>query len=295
MTNMQRLVLVLAIVFAVLLGVLVATTFLGGGSGSPGPTATPAAIATPTGSAPPASPPQSALPSSSAVPSASASPSASPSAKPSPTPVPIAKIAFMSLKLDAGSDAAGADRVITWTGLVGPVTVQLSSTTPSGNAKMCLSADGKALGCRTASGGELTARVTKGTGNFKLTLRGAAAATPVVNVTISFPAVKPKVAITGARFDGTSTPETNGLQVVMTPRAKGSVHVSANWGGHPFVYEVDLIEQGGPGTKSLTNQGPATRVSQGFAVTPPNGWMVVVQNTESGFGPTPMNATYTWP
>lgn len=299
MTNMQRLVLVLAIVFAVLLGILVATTFLGGSNTAgpnPTPTATPAALATPTGSVPPA-PSGSPAPSDSATPSAeaSASPSASATPTPSPTPIPLAKISIMQLTLDAASDAAGVDRVVTFTASKGNVVVQLSSATPSGNAKMCLSAGTKSFGCKTAAGGKLTAKVTGGSVAFTLTLRGDGASTPVVNVAISFPALKPKVKIEGARFDGTASPATNGLQVIVTPRKKGYVHVDANWGGHAFLYEVDLIEQGGAGVKTLANQGPATLVSQGFSIAPPNGWMVVLQNIEAGFGATGLTATYTWP
>lgn len=293
MTNMQRLVLVLAIVFAVLLGILVASTFLGGGSGSPGPTSTSTAIATPTGSAPPVSPSGSAVPSDSTVPSASAS--SGPSPTPSPTLAPLAKVMFVQLKLDAGSDTYGADRQISWQAQPGPVSVQFSASAAGGSTRACLIGDGKTLGCKTAVGGRLSATVTNKPSAFMLTLRGAAAATPVVQVTITFPAGTPQVAIANARFDGTAAPDLNGLQVVMTPRASGNVTVSAEWGGHPFLYEVDLIEQGGPGTKTLANQGPATKVSQSFAVSPPNGWMVVLRNIESGFGTTTVNATYTWP
>ena len=115
------------------------------------------------------------------------------------------------------------------------------------------------------------------------------------NVTIAFPSTKPKVTITHARFDGTANAAYNGLQVVTTPRAKGSYHVTANWGGHPFQYEVDLIEQGGPGLKTVKPSTGATRTSQGFAVAPPHSWMIVLKNTETGNGVTPLTATFTWP
>jgi hypothetical protein len=122
-----------------------------------------------------------------------------------------------------------------------------------------------------------------------------AAATPVVDVTIAFPAAKPKVTITNARFDGTADVKHNGLQVVATPRAKGYYHVTADWGGHPFAYEVDLIEQNGPGLKLVKVTQGATKTSQGFAVAPKSAWMIVLKNSESGFGVTPLTATFTWP
>jgi len=286
---MQRLVLILAFTFAVLLGILLATTLFGGKGGSSKPTAAPSsslAASIPAGSSGP-----SAAPSASAGPS----PSASGSPSPSPTPVPAAKIQFVQLALDASTDTAGTTRTITFAAQSGTVTVKLQ-TESGGNTKACLFGDGKQLACRTAVGGTLTGTTTKKSSTYKLTLRGDGASTPVVDVTIAFPAAKPKVTITNARFDGTANAAHNGLQVVTTPRAKGYYHVNASFGGHPFIYEVDLIEQGGgPGLKTVKPTTGATTLSQGFAVAPPNAWMIVVKNTETGFGVTGMSATFTWP
>jgi len=289
MTNMQRLVLVLAFIFAVLLGILLATTLFGG-KGTPAPTHAPSASAVASHAAPSSAPP-------SVQPSASAQPSPSASASPSPTPKtssPTAAIKFVQLALDATTDTAGTTRTISFAALTGTVKVKLA-TQSGGNTKMCLLADGKQLGCRTAVSGTLTGTTTRTSSNFQVTLRGAGKATPVVTVTITFPATRPKVTITNARFDGTDAPATNGLQVIATPRAKGFYHVTADWGGHPFLYEVDLIEQGGPGLKQVVASEAATKVSQGFSVAPPNGWMIVLKNSETGFGPTPLTATFTWP
>jgi len=298
MTNIQRLVLILAFIFAVLVGVLLATTlFSGGPSATPGPSSTSqahaSASAAPGGSAASGGIPSASAPGDSASPSASAS--ASPS--PSPTAVPKATVTFTQLKLDAATDTAGSTRVITWiTGGDGTVTATLTSLASDGaKAKMCLSANGKALGCYSGTGGKLPA-TTRGVGvHFKLTLRGVAAATPLVAVKISFPAVHPAVTITNARFDGTAFPDTNGIQVVVQPRADGKVKLVAAWGGHPFGYEIDLIEQGGTGLQSLPNQGPATKVSQSLAVTKASAWMVVLRNIEAGLGVTPLTATISWP
>jgi hypothetical protein len=292
MTNMQRLVLILAFIFAVLLGVLVATTLVGGRGGtSPTPSPSPAASLAPTAGAatgPAASPSASA--------SAAASPSASASPKPSPTPkaIPVASIQFVQLALDAGTDPAGLTRTITFTAQTGTVTVNLA-TQSGGNTRMCLYADGTQLGCRTAVSGALTGKIAKATAAMKLTLRGAASATPTVTVTVKFPAAKPRVSIANARFDGTAFPATNGLQVVTTPRAAGTYKVTAAWGGHPFLYEVDLIEQGGPGLKTVKATSPSTGTTQSFSVKPPHAWMIVLKNSETGNGITPMTAVFTWP
>jgi len=288
MTNMQRLVLVLAFIFAVLLGILLAMTLFGDKGGSSKPSGSPSA------SLAASNPPSSA--GSSSGPSVGPSPSASASASPSPSPKPVspAQIQFVQLALDAATDANGSTRTISFAATAGTVTVKLK-TESGGNTKACLFADGKQLGCRTAVSGTLTGSTTKKTANYQVTLRGSAGSTPVVNVTIAFPSTKPKVTITHARFDGTANAAYNGLQVVTTPRAKGSYHVTANWGGHPFQYEVDLIEQGGPGLKTVKPSTGATRTSQGFAVAPPHSWMIVLKNTETGNGVTPLTATFTWP
>ena len=44
----------------------------------------------------------------------------------------------------------------------------------------------------------------------------------------------------------------------------------ADWGGHPFLYEIDLFdENGGPAstTQHVANQGPSTNVDQAMPVT----------------------------
>jgi hypothetical protein len=291
MTNMQRLVLVLAFIFAVLLGILLATTVFSGPTGSPSPTSSPTASLGP--SVAPASSPPSEAPSASSA-AASPSPSATPKPTPTPKPIPAATVKFVQLKLDAGTDTGGKTRSISFTAQTGTVSVKLA-TESGGNTKMCLFRDGAQVACRTAVSGSLTDKLTKATANYRVSLRGSADATPVVTATIKFAAAKPKVTIVNARFDGTDSPATNGLQVVATPRTKGAYRVTANWGGHPFQYEVDLIEQGGPGIKTVKPSQGATSVSQSFTVTPPNAWMIVLKNTESGFGTTLMTATYTWP
>jgi hypothetical protein len=128
-----------------------------------------------------------------------------------------------------------------------------------------------------------------------LKLRGVGGATPIVSATLGFVAVNPSVTIKNARFDGTAAPDTNGVQVLVMPRKAGVVKLTADWGGHPFQYEIDLIEQGGAGLKSFPAQGPATKVSKSVAIVPPNGWMLVLQNIEAGFGTTWMTATVAWP
>ena len=141
----------------------------------------------------------------------------------------------------------------------------------------------------------LSAVAPDGGGDFVLTLRGEGVEAPIVDVTITFPATAPAVIIAGARFDGTLYPETNGLVATVTPRRNGDLTLAADWGGHPFLYEVGLREQGGPGSVVLADQGPATRMAETLPITAPNPWKLVLENTEEGFGPTELDATIAWP
>ena len=309
MTNPQRLLIAAVFIVAVVGGGLLAVNLIGGpgSSASPGPVAvasgsTAPASASPAPSQPPSdapSPseaPESELPSSPVVPSASAS--APPSATPRPTTAPgqPATVVFTNLKLDAKDDPAGRNRRLTFESQgAGPITVKLGTLSPQGSTIMCLSADGKRLACKTTAAGAITAKTTTRHASFVLTLRGAGIETPVVEVTITFPAKDPAVTITDARFDGTAFPETNGITAIVTPRGNGEIALEADWGGHPFLYEIDLFEQGGSGTQTLANQGPATRVSERFTITGTNPWKLLLQNIEQGFGATLMTATVAWP
>jgi len=310
MTAPQRLLVVLVFVVAVLGGIIVAFAVIGGGR-SPEPASVASASPTPIAAVATATPPgmpgtptvtPSAVPTPEGTPSptpeSTPTPTATPSATPMPTNAPgtAATVLLQQLKLDAHDDPDGRDRVVAFTTAgTGTITVVLRTIYPQGNTQMCLSADGTALGCRTGAGGRLTARTTKRAASFELTLRGTGIETPIVAVTITFPATAPSVTVFNARFDGTMFPETNGIQAVVQPRADGNVHLTADWGGHPFLYEVDLFELRGSGSQTLANQGPATRMDEELPVTAPNPWRVVLQNIETGFGPTPMTVTIAWP
>ncbi len=217
---------------------------------------------------------------------------------PSATPGEPTTIVLSGLKLDAKDDPNGKDRSVGFrTDGAGDVTATVSVLSPQGNVVMCLGV-GQQLGqpdCTPTANGALTAVAPDGGGDFVLTLRGDGIETPIVDVTLTFPATAPAVIIAGARFDGTLYPETNGLTATVTPRRNGDLSLAADWGGHPFLYEIGLREQGGPGAVVLADQGPATRMAETLPVTAPNPWQLVLQNTEEGFGPTELDATIAWP
>jgi hypothetical protein len=295
MENRSRLVVIALVAVLAIAGGFAAGALLTGNRDTP--TAAPTDVAevtdepTDTGSESPTDEPTE-LESESAEPTdESSSADASASAAPAPT----ATITFPAVLLDAADNPDGTDRVFSWASATGSVKAEVTSVTPMGDLEMCLSTPDKELGCRTAGSGTLSAKTTKARETFILTLRGEGTAQPAVDVTLTFPAKKPKVSIENARFDGTAYPDTNGIQAVFTPRHNGEVGVIAEWGGHPFTYEIDLIEQGGSGSVTYAPDQGNIGTDVDLAVSAPNPWKLVLQNTETGFGITPMNASISWP
>jgi hypothetical protein len=302
MTSKERLLIVAVFVIALAGGGILAMNLLGGGGdggASPSPIASASASPTPTASvtAPPSESPSAtaeASASASLEPSTSVSPSATPAS--SPTPGEPATIVLTGLKLDARDDPDGKDRSIGFrTDGTGDVTAQVTVRSPQGGVVMCLGADGGQPDCSPTANGVLTAVAPDGGSDAVVTLRGEGIDAPIVDVTITFPATAPAVIIAGARFDGTLYPETNGITATVTPRRNGDLTLAADWGGHPFLYGVELREEGGEGAVVPADQGPATRMTETWPVTGPNRWTVGLRNAEDGFGPTELDATIAWP
>jgi hypothetical protein len=296
MTSQQRLLVGTVLVVVLIAGGILAMFILGGGGGvaaTPSPTTVASASSL-------ATTPATASPSATAEVSASVEPSPSsvPSATPGSSPIPgePATVVLSGLKLDAREDPAGEDRSIGFrTDGVGDVAATVSVVSPQGGVVMCLAVDGGQPDCSPTANGVLTAVAPDGGGDFVLTLRGEGVETPIVDATITFPSTAPAVIIAGARFDGTLYPETNGITATVTPRRNGDLSLAADWGGHPFLYALDLREQGGPGSVVLADQGPATRMAETLPITAPNPWKLVLKNTEDGLGPTKLDATIAWP
>jgi len=290
--------------------VLAATVLLlasRGGSGGTG-----VASASPSGS-PSRSSPVIASASAAAgttVPSATAGtphgPSIAPGASPSPvppasasagvSPVPAAMLTFVGLKLDAEDDPAGEDRIITFTSDgAGKMSVKLVSQTPKGTTHMCFRAGTKELGCKDWSKGTFKGTTSQAHTKWRVTVRGSGIATPVVDVTVTYQVVKPRVKIANARFNGTAEPELNGIQVRFVPRADGDARLVASWGGHPFAYEIDTFDETTGGGPTYPNQGPSTSADLATPVTAVATWRLILQNIDAGFGTTDLTATISWP
>ena len=284
---------ILAVVLAVLAGATIAFVVFPGAKTTPSP---PGSFAL--GSAGSESPSASASSPASASASLSPSPSASPT--PSPTPVPVAQLTLTQLKLDPRVPAsAGVPRFITFTSDgPGTITAQLKAISPIGTTHMCLRAGSKDIKCLDDANMTIKATTTSAHVIWRVSLEGTGMFAPTVELTVTFPAAAPSVKFTHARFDGTGSPDTNGIQAIFVPHAAGNARVVATWGPGSFKYEIDLTNQSsGTGSKTLANQGPATSTDKSFPVTAGETWKLVLKNSTNVGVPTTidMTATISWP
>jgi len=286
----------LVLVIAVTLLIMVSRSNTATASPSPAPIAigSPSAEATLT-------PIESASPSAGETPEASpstapTSPAAGPSGSPGATA--LATLTFVGLKLDATDDPSGEPRIVTFrSDGAGTVTAKLATTSSQGKTHMCFLVGTKEIGCRDWSSGMFTGKTSQAHANWTVTLRGSAGEAPTVDLTVTFQAVAPSVRIEHGRFDGTAAQETNGINARFDARAAGEVRLVAEWGGHPLLYQVDLIdESGGQATQTSgsQNQEASTGTDTAFPITAGT-WRLVLQNTEAGFGTTDLTATISWP
>jgi hypothetical protein len=304
MTNQQRLVVALVFVVAVVGGGALALMLTGGGDGtgaspSPSPVAqvSPSAAASPSASTEPsasAEAPPSEVPSPTEAPT-EAAPTEAPTPTPRPTTAPgiPTTVIVTGFQLDAAADPGGSDRRLVFRSQgAGTISVNVRLLSPQGDVEACLYASGDQVECPNL--GLATVTTDKRREDYELELRGVGIETPKVEVTITFPARNPYLEIHDARFDGTGFPDTNGIQVLVNPSEDGEVTLEAEWGGHPFSYEVDLFQLDGPGTQVLANQGPDVGTDVALPVVAGQ-WRLLLQNIDEGFGTTPLDAVITWP
>ncbi len=175
------------------------------------------------------------------------------------------------------------------------MSVKLTTET-TGTTHMCVLAGTKSFPCSDRKTATFNGTTTQAHTTWKVTVRGTGSSTPVVNVTTTFQAVAPTVKIVNARFDGTDAERTNGIKVQFVPRTDGDARLVAEWGGHPFLYEISTSnETAATDGPSFKGQGPATGVDQSIPVTAGNTWQLILMNSEAGLGTTPMTATISWP
>jgi hypothetical protein len=222
--------IVLGVVCALLIGVAGALMIVGHKAGSTSPTTAPsaseAAAASSSGSA--------------ATPSGSAQVSATPVPGPTGTPGPIspATITFSGLGLDALNDTAGTARTFQFVSDgAGSVTFAITKISAGGTAKLCIKVDTGAFTCQVGGTGKLPnfpkGKSDPGHNTWTATLVGYGASKPTVDVTFTWPTASPKITLSHARFQGSSSPgvseSLNGFTATFQPRAGGTVNVQATW------------------------------------------------------------------
>src|SRR5206468_3015476 len=109
----------------------------------------------------------------------------------------------------------------------GPVTIAMRVTSHSGAVGMCMARTGSAIDCRTAAQTTYNTTANRTSDDFAISLIGSGDSTPIVEVTMTFPASTPQILVERPRFGGTDTPEYNGIEVIVQPRRGGDVTVDA--------------------------------------------------------------------
>jgi hypothetical protein len=176
------------------------------------------------------------------------------------------------------------------------VTAKLTATSPKGTTRFCLRVGASAPLCRNWSGGTLKGITSaKGQTTFVVTLRGVGAATPTVDLALTFRAKSPSVTVTNARFDGTATEAKgyNGLNGRAKIRSGGQISVRADWGGKPFDYTYSLVDLAEPSAGGVF-PGNGTGIDRTDPATPTHSYAFSLVNAETGFGRTPMSLVVAW-
>ena len=221
--------IVLGVICALLIGVAGALMIVGHKGGS--------AAATPTTAASQA---VSAAPSGTAGPSGGSPAVVTPPPGPTPTPGPVspATITFNGLGLDAGNDADATGRTFQFVSDgAGSVTFAITKISAGGTAKLCIKADTGAFACQVGTPGKLPSfpkgKSDPGHNTWTATLIGYGTSKPTVDVTFTWPTASPKVTMSHARFQGSSSPgiseSLNCFTATFQPRAGGTVNVQATW------------------------------------------------------------------
>ncbi|HWH24264.1 MAG TPA: hypothetical protein VNW68_05150 [Candidatus Limnocylindria bacterium] len=281
--SLQQLTAVLALVLLVFAGTL-SVVLLMQDRAPASPTPTPASVATvqpaPTEAGPPtASPPDptdepspgepTAKPTKSPkppkdTPTPTADPEPTPADRPTPTadpsPSPTAspvagaaqQLRMLRMGLDPQSLEDAVARVITFD-VDGPgeISVTLTDVT-AGRARTCLWRGGPGNArerecANLGEGGSLQRSVAADqSGPFSVSLVGVGQRTPLVTLTISFPAATPTARLSGFRFQGTepSFDGFNGFDLQVTPRNRGRLQLDARLQGGAQSYRLRIDEGG---------------------------------------------------
>lgn len=182
-----------------------------------------------------------ASPVASTTPGDSQTPGPTPISSPSPTPwlatatpthtSPTAAITFSDLMLDSATSPAHAARTFTFTS-DGPgiVTASIVSTSPTDSTTLCIKVDSGHDLCQSGATPELSEAATWAHSYWTVTLVSANAATPTVDVAMTWPADHPSISMAHGRFEGSPNPDSlRTLTATFKTRSAGPLSLSAAW------------------------------------------------------------------
>jgi hypothetical protein len=265
------------------------------GSPSLGPTTAP--TVPPSEAVPPSAtvgPPPSVAPSTTPTGAPTAGPSASvPPSSPGPSatgPVP-AVVTIRGLKVDAGDDAAGRDRRLTFkTEDPAMVFVKVEGLAPKASVDACLLLNDAELFCTSGPTFQMSGHTSRPNGTWTVTLRGTGSATPSMDVRLEFPSDSPAVTISGAWFDGAARPAYNGLAVELVPAVGPEVSATATWEGSQS-YRLSVQPSGGT---ALTFEGTGSGVDRDVPVAAGLLQRIELRNIGAGAAHIALTATVAW-
>ena len=202
---------------------------------------------------------------------------------------------FVSLQLDDSGAAGSQPRTFTFTSNGTTIAGFRLTKVTGGPVDICLAPSVGAKSCHTVEGPAPLFLTPKASSvDWTATLIGSAGSQPVVDVEFRFVATNPRLILAHGRFDGTQWPNLNGVEVQVNTRKAGTLTVSAQWGGHPFDYDLayrDLTASSSP----VSGPGNSTGVLKPVPVAAGHRYDVALHNLEAGFGPTDLTFKILWP
>jgi hypothetical protein len=281
--------------------------------------------ASPTPTAVAVSPTPSPRPSPTPRPSPSPSPTPSPTPSPRPTssprptapPTPVrtrppsappgvpALVTFRSVALDDPA-VPEQERILGFSSdAPGPVRVAATGTS-GGAIELCLTASlpdappGEPL-CETGDSPTLTATAGAGETDWELTVAAVNnGQTPVTNLSLTFPASRPRVDLDGFRFQGVSEDGYDGFTADIPVRVAGELDIAASWtdddGDSTHDYQLIVTDLTDPSRPPFTARGTDSSMSASAPVIGGHTYRVHLGNaTETVPTRVVLDANVDWP
>jgi hypothetical protein len=250
-------------------------------------------------------------PVASTTPGASRAPGPTLIPSPSPTPwlataspthtSPIAAITFSDLMLDSATSPTHAARTFTFTS-DGPgiVTASIVSTSPTDSTTLCIKVDAGYDLCQSGATPELSEAATWDHSYWTVTLVSANAATPTVDVAMTWPADHPSISMAHGRFEGSPNPDSlRTLTATFKTRSAGPLSLSAAWPSATADATLTLTDISGSeelalDSKSYTSAGS---IAPGYArvAAAAHTYRIVLYNEGAYRGLTDLAATIAFP